>query len=144
MQKIYPVFDETATVDEVEISLKPASGPMSASIKPPTQAGSGSSNSLVQLHDLPPDVMYQVLQHLGCQDVARLKLCSKRLTGNVRAGCQHWAPKVEALMHKSNQVMQLWERIQQQKQQLSGLRCVCHPITLCPCMVLGYSSVCEA
>lgn len=46
------------------------------------------------LEELQPDVLFHILVLLTQQDVAHVKMCSKRLQGNILSACQHWAPKV--------------------------------------------------
>lgn len=48
------------------------------------------------LEDLPSEPLYHILLFLDKQDVAHVKMCSRRLLGNILRACQHWAPKVES------------------------------------------------
>lgn len=48
------------------------------------------------LEDLPTEPLYNILLFLDKQDVAHVKMCSRRLLGNILRACQHWAPKVES------------------------------------------------
>lgn len=56
----------------------------------------GPLDAPATLEDLQPDVLYHVLRACQQQDVAHLKMCSRRLLCNILVACQHWAPKVES------------------------------------------------
>lgn len=48
------------------------------------------------LEGLPTEPLYNILLFLDKQDVAHVKMCSRRLMCNILRACQHWAPKVES------------------------------------------------
>lgn len=54
-----------------------------------------SNSSGLQLLDLQPDVLHNILHFLENPDLAHLCLASRRLASNTLQACQHWAPKVE-------------------------------------------------
>lgn len=60
------------------------------------QAGIEPQDTPNTLEGLPTEPLYSILVFLDKQDVAHVKMCSRRLRANILRACQHWAPKVES------------------------------------------------
>lgn len=60
------------------------------------QAGIEPQDTPNTLEGLPTEPLYSILVFLEKQDVAHVKMCSRRLRANILRACQHWAPKVES------------------------------------------------